>query len=288
MIKSPITGGNTRLIKKIPVLPILEYYKNHNVAPLFQGLNEIEQYECLDTGYQFFYPYFVAGDDAFYQYLSGEILYYQAWKWEHSIADRFIKDGDSILELGCANGDFLVELKKRKNIKAYGTELNTEAKKNAEAKGVSFADVHDADMVCAFQVLEHIADVKSFIEHALNSVKSGGYIVFGVPNNTSFIKDDKYAFLNIPPHHMGVWTPDALKALSEFFPMEFVTVEKETVQPYHYRYYYQVKFGDRLRPLGFIGKVANKLIYELLGKFIVKKVTTDVAGHTMVGVFKKK
>jgi SAM-dependent methyltransferase len=288
MIKSPITDGTTKLIKTIPVEPIIKYYKGHDVRPLFQGRTEIEQYECQDTGYQFFYPYFVAGDDAFYQYLSNENLYYQAWKWEHSIADKYINDGDKVLELGCANGDFLVELKKKKNIQAFGTEMNTEAIAKAKASGVSFEEIKDTDMVCAFQVLEHIADVKSFIQFALDSVKSGGYVVFGVPNNTSFIKDDNYAFLNIPPHHMGVWTPHALEKLSDFFPMEFLGVNEEKVQPYHYRYYYQVKFGDKLKPLGFFGKVINKLVFEIFIKHFIGNSVKDVIGHTMVGVYRKK
>lgn len=288
MITNPITDGNTRLISKIPTLPIIKYYKDYNISYLFNGLSEIEIHQCTNTGYKFFYPYSIAGDDKFYQSLSREALYYQSWKWEHSIADSYIKTGDKVLELGCANGDFLATEIKNKNIKAFGTELNTSAKKNAEAKGVNFSTINDADVVCAFQVLEHIADVRKFILEAINATKPGGYIIFGVPNDSSFIGKDRFAYLNKPPHHMGIWEPKVFEQLPKYFNLELVSIDTENLQPYHYRYYYQVAFGDNLVFMGFFGKVLNKLIFELFAKHVIHYKAKSIVGHTMVGIFKKK
>jgi SAM-dependent methyltransferase len=288
MIVSPLTGGTTTLIRTIAVPAIVDYYKDFDVTALFHELTEIELRECTDTGYRFYYPYHVTGDDAYYQHLAKEPLYYIPWKWEHEVADSYIKTGDIVLEQGCANGDFLVTERERKQIIPFGTELNTKAQVVAQGRGISFTATKSAQVVCSFQVLEHIADVKAFITEALTAADPGGYIIFGVPNNDALLKDDRYGFLNMPPHHMGLWSKAAFLKLPDYFAMDFVEAHFEPLQSYHYRYYYQVYFGDRLRPLGFIGKVINKLCYELVGKYVVALKAKHITGHTIVAVFKKR
>ena len=287
MILSPITQGATTLVTKLSVNPLIAYYKSYDVTPLFHGLKEFELRECNDTGYKFYFPYTLAGDDAFYQHLSKEMLYYIPWKWEHGIANTYTKSGDTVLEQGCANGDFLVKLKQEKNISPFGTELNTEAKAIATSKGVSFETTTSADVVCSFQVLEHIADVQSYMDEAIQSVKTGGYIIFGVPNNDALVRDDNRGYLNMPPHHMGLWREQVFRKLPNYFPLEFVTSHKEILQPHHYRYYYQIHFGDRFLSLGFIGKVFNKLVYLLIAKWWITYKAPHITGHTIVAVFKK-
>ncbi len=277
MIQSPLTGGNTTFQRNIPTEPIIAHYGEFDIRPLLQGLAEISIYRCDDTG-----------DDAFYQHVSKEPLYYIPWKREHDIANSYIKTGDTVLEQGCANGDFLVRLKEEKNVLPFGTELNTEARAKAAARGVSFATTSTADVACSFQVLEHIDSVGDFITEGLNSIHSGGHLIFGVPNNDSLLKDDEFAYSNMPPHHMGLWTPAIFKKLPDFFPMDLVTVHTETLQPYHYRWYYQVYFGNRFVRFGFAGKVFNKLVYELIGRWIVTMKAKSITGHTIVAVFKKR
>lgn len=288
MIQSPLTGGDTTLVRSVPTAPIIAHYGEFDVKPLLRGLSEIAVYRCNDTGYEFYYPYTLAGDDAFYQHVSKEPLYYIPWKREHDIANTYIKAGDTVLEQGCANGDFLVRLKAEKNITPVGTELNTEARAKAAARGVSFTETTTADVVCSFQVLEHIDAVRDFITEGLTAVKSGGHLIFGVPNNDSLLKDDTYAYSNMPPHHMGLWTPAVFKRLSDYFPMDVVAIHTETLQPYHYRWYYQVYFGNQFVRFGFPGKVFNKLVYELIGKWIIARKANTITGHTIVAVFKKR
>jgi SAM-dependent methyltransferase len=284
---SPLTGGSTTLVRTIPAAPIIEHYGSYDVRPLFNNQNEIALYQCNDTGYQFYYPYTLAGDDAFYQHVSKEPLYYIPWKHEHDIAASYVKPGDIVLEQGCANGDFLIQLKEKIAIIPYGTELNTEARGKATKRGVAFKEITDANVACSFQVLEHIADVKSFINEAIQSVQPGGYIIFGVPNNDSLLKDDKYAYSNMPPHHMGLWTPAVFTKLVDHFPLEVVKIHTDILQPYHYRWYYQVYFGDQFKRFGFLGKVFNKAVYELIAKWWIKYRAPHLTGHTVVAVFKK-
>lgn len=288
MIKSTITGGDTRLVKTISTKRLIDLYKPYcDVSRFFTNLGEVDVYECLETGYRFYYPFSVAGDSPFYEELSKEELYYIPWKSEHDIADSYIKSGDTVLELGCANGDFLVKERDQKKIIPIGTELNEKAKATATARGISFSPTTTADVTCAFQVLEHIWDIKTFVAEAINSTKSGGYIIFGIPNNDCFIKEDPTCFLNMPPHHMGLWNESSLRKLADHFQMEVVDIKTEVLQPHHYRYYYQVVFGDKFKPLGFVGKVFNKLVYEIFAKFIIKRKAKNILGHTIVAVYKK-
>jgi SAM-dependent methyltransferase len=289
MIPSPLTGGPTRLVKTIPTETICRLY-----APLvavnrfFPNLAEVSIYECSETGYRFYHPPTVAGDGPFYEALAKEVLYYIPWKWEHEVTDTYIKSGDTVLELGCATGDFLLTMMRRKEIRAFGTELNDNARQTAEARGISFSATTDADVTCAFQVLEHISDVKGFLEQAITSTKPEGYIVFGIPNNDCFIKDDPNCYLNMPPHHMGLWTERSLRAVSNHFPLEVVDIKTECLQPHHYRYYYQVRFGNIFKRFGFIGKVINKIIYELCGHPLVAFRARHILGHTIMVIYRKR
>ncbi len=289
MIKSPINGGETSLVTTIPTAYLQKLYAPiTDVTRFFSGLSEVSVYECLDTHYRFYHPPSVAGDGPFYEALAKEDLYYIPWKWEHEVTDAYIKPGDTVLELGCATGDFLVAMMRRKQVKPFGTELNENARATAEARGISFAGTTAAAVTCAFQVLEHISDVRGFLNEAISSTKPGGYIIFGIPNNDCFIKDDPGCFLNMPPHHMGLWNEASLRALSAHFPLEVVEIKTECLQKHHYRYYYQVRFGNFFKRFGFFGKVVNKLIYECCAHFIIAGRARHILGHTIMVIYQKR
>lgn len=286
---SPLTGGVATLTKQIPTDRLIAAYKKHtDVRRFFSNQKTADLYTCADTGLQFFYPTTMAGDGPFYEDLSKEPLYYVTWKDEHATADQYIKPGDTVLEQGCATGAFLLHEVATKQIKAYGTELNDEAKAIALAKGINFTPQSSADVTCSFQVLEHIAKPRSFIEEAINATKPGGYIIFSVPNNEGFLKDDPFCYLNMPPHHMGLWSESVFKKLPHFFGLDFVTAHAEHLQPNHYRAHYQIYFGKYFAPLGIIGKIINKALYTLIGRPLIARRASHLKGHTIVAVFKKR
>ena len=58
--------------------------------------------------------------------------------FEYSIIANLVREGASVLDLGCGNGDLLAKLKKEKNItKAQGIELDEQAIYKCVAKGLS-------------------------------------------------------------------------------------------------------------------------------------------------------
>lgn len=288
MIKSPLTGGPTTLTKKIPTEKIISAYSRYtDIRRFFTTLKTVDLYTCVETGLEFFEPPQTAGDSKFYEDLSQEPLYYVDWKDEHVVADSYIKSGDTVLEQGCATGAFLLKEVSSKQIIPYGTELNEVAKKEAADRGIRFASLTSADVTCSFQVLEHIAEPRAFITDAIQATKSGGYIIFSVPNNDGFLKDDPFCYLNMPPHHMGLWKEDVFKTLPQYFPIEFVAAHTEHLQPNHYRTHYQIYFGKYFIPFGIVGKIINKVTYSIVGRFIIAKRAPKLPGHTIVAVFKK-
>lgn len=60
IIVSPVTKGPVKLLFNIPKEIIIHLDKsnvNIDVSYLFYSVETISLYECLDTGYRFFYPF---------------------------------------------------------------------------------------------------------------------------------------------------------------------------------------------------------------------------------------
>jgi 2-polyprenyl-3-methyl-5-hydroxy-6-metoxy-1,4-benzoquinol methylase len=93
----------------------------------------------------------------------------------------------SLLEIGCASGYFLFEVKdKVKNV--TGVELTKEYAIYARSKGLdvknSLDEVPDNsyDLIFMFHVLEHIDDPINFLKEIKNKLKHNGRLIIEVPN----------------------------------------------------------------------------------------------------------
>ena len=212
MVVSPITGNsNVTFEYDIPVQYIIDGWKKGelkiDVSKTFKDLSKIEVYKCNETGLRFYAPANVAGDSRFYERLQETDWYYMPWKWEHQLTAKFIKPNDKILEVGCGRGDFIKRIANENQVECVGLELNESV---ATEKGPvkiynryieDYGSEHPGkfDLVCSFQVLEHIPSVGSFMEGQINALKEGGLLIIGVPNNDAFIKYNKMELLNMPP-----------------------------------------------------------------------------------------
>src|SRR5438067_3355465 len=108
---SPVTGSaNVSVCDEIPVKDIISQYSNQyqlDVSRYFADLSRIQIYACGDSGYRFYYPESIFGDAAFYEALQKKQGYYSVWTWQHEEATKFLRDGWSLLEIGCGVGEFL-------------------------------------------------------------------------------------------------------------------------------------------------------------------------------------
>ncbi|MDQ6755635.1 MAG: class I SAM-dependent methyltransferase [Bacteroidota bacterium] len=297
IVKSPVTlSDNTKLIETIPVNIIIEGYSNllnMDVSEYFKGLDNIYIYECLDTGFRFYYPENIFGNENFYAELQTKDFYYNPWIWENKTALKNIDKGSKILEAGCGTGSFL-EVMANKGFDCTGLELNQAAVNVCKHKGLhvfkQFLEEHVLvhsemyDVVCSFQVLEHVYDVHSFITSSLQCLKPGGKLIIAVPNNNPwYYKYDKLNTLNMPPHHSGLWNKKTFLQLPRFFP---VKVKKILHEPLNHRVPY-VNVFLRHYKLNLFNKLFNKIPPGITNRAILP-LKWLVEGKCVLAIFEKE
>lgn len=280
---------------------IKEYKRrlNIDVSEILSSTDSIKIYKCQTSDYKFYLPFDIAGNSEFYQELQEFDWYYMPWKWEHQACSELLNGTEKkILEIGCGTGDFLKLVNKsHKHIECIGLELNESSVTsqnnlkiiNNRIEDYSIHNEEKFDLACCFQVLEHIPAVDSFLLSSVKCLKKKGLLVISVPNNDSFIRHDEFDILNMPPHHMGLWTEKSLKKIANQYNLDIVEVKYEPLQEYHFDWYIRIKNRK------IFGKSISRYIQKLLNFSSIKKVLTkilrnranNIHGHTIMVVFKK-
>ena len=283
----------------IPAKRVIKGYKQYgiDIRKNFSDLRQISIYKCDKSGYSFYLPSSLAGDSKFYESLQDFKWYYLPWKWEHEIALSYLNDGQSVLEVGCAHGAFLKGLNSRfKMSRSIGLELNESTPSDAESFKIVNLEIEEFqkenlesfDVVCSFQVLEHVHEVHRFLQAKINCLKSGGKLLISVPNNDSFVGKN-FSVLNMPPHHMGLWNKVSLKYLEQLFPIRLVDIHYEPLQEYHVEsYVYSAFYSKYPRWIGNPLKILNKLTgryKDILSETAAKRM--EINGHTIFAAFSK-
>jgi 2-polyprenyl-3-methyl-5-hydroxy-6-metoxy-1,4-benzoquinol methylase len=306
-IKSPITNTyNTSLVKSLSAQSIIDDYEHHlgvDTRRFFAKISTVNVYRCNDTGYQFFTPFEIAGDEKFYQALQKFDWYYMPWKWEHKQVAKLISSGSKVLEVGCGEGGFLKRITEDISITATGLELNNGAIEKARQGNVNAVEEtvqnHSKkyfeyyDVVCSFQVLEHITEVSSFLKGNIDCLKKKGKLFISVPNNSSFLKSIGVA-LNLPPHHMGLWDDVSIKSIENYYSVKYIDLFVEPLQEYHqfeFDTFLNKKFLNLKSTMWY--KIAMKVspvflewrINKLL--LAIVKYLTPRIGHSIVACFEK-
>jgi SAM-dependent methyltransferase len=286
--------GSVDSVEIFNTLKICEAYKvmGIDVARFFTGIEEVELFECYNTGYRFYYPFSIIGDAEFYKDLSLNHKNYYSTRWEHLKILPTLNVNEKVLEIGSGFGDFL-KLLKAKGFKAEGIELNPEAITVCEKEGLKihsvlideFAKQYTSkfDVVCYFQVLEHITNVHDFLKDSLMTLKPGGKLIVGVPNNNPYLfVNDKYHTLNLPPHHAGLWNKKSLTALERIF---HIKVESLSYEPLEKTYSQFLKtYIQNSKPIyAKLLKVVHVFLPSLLKKVLCK----CIDGRNILVVFRK-
>lgn len=195
------------------------------------GLTEVNLHRCRDSGLEFFTPPNVAGDSDFYAHLAGFNWYYPTSRWDLDESLKLAADAQNLLEIGSGEGNFLRRWLKvaAPNSKCLGVEINKDAAELAASNGLpvttrSLTDMVNEhagqfDFVCAFQVLEHLADPKTFFEQVCSLLSPNGTLILSVPNRDCSLGLEKNP-LDYPPHHMSRWSAETFSNVSKFYPLE--------------------------------------------------------------------
>ena len=266
----------------------------------FRDRRTFQLVENPETGVKKFTPSLV-GDADFYESLSKFEWYYQTDKAEYHTAARITR-GQAICEIGCGAGSFFAI----SGAKSYvGLELNdgaaTEAKKNGldvRLQGVS-EHVQDVgpesyDVVCGFQVLEHVDDPESFLHHAMKLTRQGGWLIFSVPSDDSFVGLVPNNALNMPPHHQTRWTDMGLENIGKKAELQTIAIIHENLDPIHARWAIRsvverVLFGSEKRVFDRYRSVKLALATVLSTFFPHSRQVAPIVlkGHTVTAIYRK-
>ena len=146
------------------------------------------------------------------------------------------KESGNILDLGCGQGDFLMEAKKR-NWNVYGSEYSTSATNLCEKRGIKMfqgelkKDIFDDikfDVITSFEVIEHINTPNTFMSIVEHKLHQNGLVYFTTPNFNSLLRyfeKDRFKMI-VYPIHISFYTKVSIKylgRLNNFEPLKVKT-----------------------------------------------------------------
>jgi len=106
-----------------------------------------------------------------------------------------LRKAKTIVEIGCGEGNLLEKFSKKfKNKTTIGFELNENAIKIGQKKGLDIRNLDDlknvkADILISFAVIEHTQSPKKFLKNMVNVLKEDGILIIGQPHQDKIYYD---------------------------------------------------------------------------------------------------
>lgn len=269
------------------------------VNPL--GVSMLEYEICGDCGLGFFDP-MATGSENFYEDLQKFDWYYMTKKPEYAMAARYLPTNGNLLEVGAGRAAFASLVGRARYT---GLEFNDKAIERARSTGISLlketveahALTHAAryDAVVTFQVLEHVADPKSFLQACVDCLIPGGRLMIAVPSADGFLGRAVNSVLDLPPHHVSRWSDSTLHKIAQIFSLRCLSVEHEPVADYHLSWARQVQIETLLRRMFRLGQPlvdvsiggrAVSLTSAMLARLLPIPVS-HIQGHTVFACYEK-
>ena len=195
----------------------------------WQG-DQCEMRTCRSCGFGFASP-FVAGDAEFYNLAYPTVRYREA-KWEFDKTLNVLRTLDTrdttALDIAAGHGAFLdlciPEIFSTESVTA--TEFSDESVRVLRDKGYTAlrADVRSPelraeqrrfDFIFLFQVIEHMDDLDGVFMSLAELSKPGASIFIAVPNvRWIAYREATGSLWDLPPTHIGRWTPEAFRAVA--------------------------------------------------------------------------
>jgi SAM-dependent methyltransferase len=216
---------------------IVSMYKNIlgiDVSYLFKS-DETRMCQCINCRLVYFTPA-LEGDSLFYKKLSDFWWYYMDEKYEYDyILSKLCEvKPNKILEVGCGTGLFVDKIKDSFDVKVI--ETSKKALEILNSKGIMLdEDGEKYDFIVSFQVLEHISDVKSFLDKLINEkLENGGFIFLTMPNPDSEYMKEILQATDFPPHHLTRWNKQSLFSLAHLYRLDIIEYFHEPILNLHY------------------------------------------------------
>jgi SAM-dependent methyltransferase len=232
---------------------------------------------CRDCDLRFFVGC-TPGPAEFYRIVQRNKRYYLKDKNEYDLAISQMHNARSVLEIGPGCGEFGHKLKQQGILDYTGLEFSPEAAKMGKQGGLDIRveQIQDHalsqrdhyDVVCSFQVLEHVPNPKEFLQAAATCLRPGGLLILSVPSEDSYISLLPNSVLNMPPHHQTRWSDRCLHNVARLLGLQLISIVHDTVWPEHVREYAGLVVQLGLCDLvGLPAGVINRSVrYRLLGR----------------------
>ena len=203
-----------------------------HIALLWQS-DRCRVVRCDCCRFCFSWP-FVAGDARFYA-LAYPNHGYPKWKWEYDAALDWIAEGQTsqrnLLEIGAGNGAFAAALIKRGFAKdrIVCTEFSAGGRAAINDLGIRCLpdDIRNLsgpdwdgrfDLVCMFQVLEHMDRLDELFARLASLIRPGGRLIAAVPNPAMIeFNELNGALRDMPPCHVGRWNAESFDQIGRRF-----------------------------------------------------------------------
>lgn len=146
------------------------------------------------------------------------------------------KSSGNILDLGCGQGDFLVEARKR-NWNVYGSEFSRSASDLCSKRGIKMyqgdlsKDMFKGikfDVITSFEVIEHINNPNEFMSIINEKLHSRGIVYSTTPNFNSllrFFEKAKFKMI-VYPIHISFYSKNSIRKLGQI--NHFKTIKVKT------------------------------------------------------------
>lgn len=164
------------------------------------------------------------------KYTQQSYLYGKQLRWAHNQLLRQTWSGRKVLEIGCFNGFFLDELRKR-GADVYGFDVNREAlavgeelfglggRLDTSMSNLALCGPFD-DVLC-IDVLEHLDQPETFLQEVSTMLKPGGRIVVAGPTIERQFHDKS----DFPPHHKWWFSRSGMKAFLQQSGFEVTSID---------------------------------------------------------------
>jgi len=160
-----------------------------------------------------------------YAYSAIKTISKETIKSYNKLLDEFEKyrTTGNILDIGCGQGDFLVEAKKR-HWNVYGTEYSQSAVELCTSRAIQMSkgdldkDIFPEvcfDVITSFEVIEHINTPHEMMNVVDNKLKIGGLFYCTTPNFNALLRyfeKDNFRMI-VYPEHISFYTKNSLKFL---------------------------------------------------------------------------
>lgn len=304
----PACGATTTHVSdSIPADKLAQSYRSKGIdaGRYLDGHARVSLLQCEACKLGFFIPA-CAGDAGFYEQLQTQDWYYQDDKPEYGFAKDLVAPGSAVLEVGCGKGAFRAFLPA--SVRYTGLEFNDAAVRKARAAGLDVirqpvedhvASGRSYDVVCSFQVLEHVTEPGKFFHACAGALRPGGRVIIAVPAEDSFLAIAANSPLNMPPHHLTRWSDEALSNLARAEGLEQVKIWHEPVADFHKDWHDNTLAMHALSRTGLIkyrlidDSLRYRMLHRLVGvrrirDYLARRVRHAApwldAGHTVVMV----